>query len=443
MPDQPTDTTSRAVRTPRSEDDAPPMRRSRRSAGRRTQQRRRRRRRAALRTAGGTLALVVLGAAVVGGIGALVAREVVDRDEPVASDAPAVPAGADPQPTLVLATFDQDDPSAPATQVTVLAVDRESGEATVLLVPVTTVVEIPGFGLLQLGQAFEFGEGPLLDATLDNLLGVDLDGVAALSRQDWASLFSRVGGLTVELEERLVERREDGSGVARFEPGRQVLDGPRVAELLTFRSADEQELEALPRVQLVLDTLLDAVAADPGVLEAVFDDGAPMVGLSAGDLEPEDVRALLAALARARQDDRLVTRTLPVVPIGTGDEASYRIDRDRADALVAERLAASVPVRDGAAPRTLEIRNGNGVPGIGQDVAQRLIPLGFSVVLTGNADRFDHPTTRILVYRDDEATRRAAEDVRDALGMGRIELSEVPQGVADMTILVGRDYAAD
>jgi hypothetical protein len=425
--------------TPLRASQEPPLRRSRRAAGRRTQQRRRRRRRAALHTIGGTLALVVLGAAVVAGVGTLVAREVTGGG----TESPAevvLPEGADPQPSLVLATFDSDRPVSPATQVIVLVLDRASGQATVLLVPSTTVADIPGHGLLQLGRAYEFGDGPLLDATLDNLLGVDLDGVASLSRQDWASLFSRVGDLTLDVPQRLVLRQEDGSGVTRFEAGLQVLDGPRVAEYLTFRSGDEQELETLPRIQLVLDALLTAVAEDPTVLDAIFGDGAPMLTLSGGDLTVDDVRDLFEGLATARAADGLTTRTLPVVPIGSGDEASFRPDTERVEQLVRERLAASVPTGGGVGATTLEIRNGNGTPGIGQDVAQRLIPRGFRVVLTGNADRFDHPATRILVYSDDPSTRAAAEEVRDALGVGRIERSEVPQGVAQITILVGRDF---
>jgi hypothetical protein len=228
--------------------------------------------------------------------------------------------------------------------------------------------------------------------------------------------------------------------VTRFEAGLQVLDGPRVAEYLTFRSGDEQELETLPRIQLVLDALLTAVAEDPTVLDAIFGDGAPMLTLSGGDLTVDDVRDLFEGLATARAADGLTTRTLPVVPIGSGDEASFRPDTERVEQLVRERLAASVPTGGGVGATTLEIRNGNGTPGIGQDVAQRLIPRGFRVVLTGNADRFDHPATRILVYSDDPSTRAAAEEVRDALGVGRIERSEVPQGVAQITILVGRDF---
>lgn len=359
---------------------------------------------------------------------------------PSADRSPGPP--EDPQPTLVLATFDETDRTAGAMLVTLLAWDRSSGAGTILLIPSTTVADVPGHGLLQVGRAFGFGGPALLDATLDNLLGVDLDATLGISRQSWSALFTRAGGLTVDVPERLIEREEDGTGTTRFAEGEQFLDGPRLAELLTFREDRERELDALPRVQLVLTTLLRAIEDDPSVAEAVFGDGAPMLELSQAGLEADDVRAILEHLADAQAAGELVVRTLPVTSIGNAEDDSYQLDTERAEALVDERLADSVPVTgSGTVGRRIEIRNGNGVPGNGQQVAQLLIPAGFRVVLTGNADRFDHPDTRILIYDDTAEQLAIAREVRDLLGTGRIELSEVPQGVVDITILVGEDLA--
>lgn len=424
-------TEPRAGADPAIDPDRPP--RQRRSTGRRTARRRARRRRAALRGTFVTVLLVALGAALVWGA----ARVAIDRsDEEPAPTTAADGATSDPQPSLVLATFDEAAPERGASQIVVLAVDRDSGEGTILLVPPATVADIPGHGLLHLGRAYGFGEGPLLDATLDNLLGVDLDGVAGISRQGWAALFTRLEGLELEVPERLDATAEDGSREARFRPGEQFLDGPRVAELLTFSEANETQLDSLPRVQLVLSALLDRIAADPSILDLIFDDGAPMVE----GADPDALRDLLVQLADARQRDALVVRTLPVSPVGSGEEESYRLDEERADRLVAERLAPSVPTGRAEDGRALQILNGNGAPGIGQHVAQQLIPEGFRVVKTGNADRFDHAETRIIVYSDDPQQVAVAERIRELLGVGRVEYSRQPFSVADVTVVVGLDF---
>lgn len=411
-------------------------RRSRRSSGRRTAARRKRRRRAVLRSMLLGVLTLVVGVAAVVGVTWFIGQPddaVAPVAEPTASEGPDL----DPQPTVVLATFDETDPNAGASLLVVLAYERESEAGTVLFVPAATVAEIPGHGLLPIGRSYGFGQGPLLDASVDNLLGVDLDQAVGISRQGWAALFTRIGGLTIDVPERLDDRQEDGSAQTRFLPGEQFLDGPRVAELLTFREANETELEVLPRAQRVIQALLDAVAEDPSVLDPIFVDGAPMLDSSA---DRDQLRGLLTLLAGAAEAGDLEIRTLPVSPIGSSGEDSYRVDEARADPLVASRLGTSVPTARAEAGRDLQILNGNGVPGIGQRVAEKLVPAGFRVVHTRNADRFDHETTKIIIFDDSAEQLAIAEEIRDLLGLGTIERTRVPQSVADVTVVVGLDF---
>lgn len=341
----------------------------------------------------------------------------------------------DPQPTLVLATFDETT-TVGAEFVMLLAVEPEDDRGTVLLVPSNVVADVPGEGLFQLGETFREGEAPLLELTLANLLGVTLDGSAAISEQGWSSLFTRMGGLTLDVPDQLVEVADDGTRSVRFQPGAQPLDGPRVAEYLTFRDPGESELDRLPRVQRVLEAMLDAVIEDPAVLDEVFADGAPMIDAP----EPDAVRFILQSLVDARAAGNLEVRSLPVTTIGTGQDASYQINDERVATLVEDRLAASRPTSGGQEGRRLQVLNGNGVPGIGSQVAEALQPGGFRLVETGNAADFDVPRTRIIVYEDSEEQLALARDVQDLLGVGEIEVSEVPVSVVDITIIVGQDF---
>lgn len=414
--------------------------RVKRSTGRRTALRRRRRRRRFLRGVLLTLLTVVVSV----GIVVLAANlDFSSAPEPQATepaDDTTLPAGdVDQQPTLVLATFDETAPTPEADLIVVLAYDRTTGEGTVLFVPSSTVADVPGYGLLPVGSSFAYGQSGLLEATLDNLLGIDLDGVAAVSQQGWASLLTRSGGFTVDIDERLVEPQADGSAVTRFEPGEQFLDGPRLAELLTFRQPGETELERFPRAQRVIEPLLVLLAEDQEAFDAVFSDGAPMLDTA---METSDVTELFALAAEAAATGNLVSRTLPVTPVSSGEQGSYRIDTERADRLIEERFGASVPEGATTEGRRLQILNGNGVPGIGQEVSQLLVPDGFRVVLTGNADSFSHEETRIVVYDDDPDQLALAERIRELLGVGRVELSGTPQSVVDITIVVGRDFAS-
>ncbi|MEX1178267.1 MAG: LCP family protein [Nitriliruptor sp.] len=403
--------------------------------------------------------LVVVGVLAAVAVGVLVVSfNLVDgAREPItgtpAIDAPDAAPG-DPQPVLTVVTTADGADGVEAVTIALLAVDRDSGEGTVLLVPPATIADVPGHGPFRLGEAFDFGGSALVGVSLDNLLGVRSDAVVTVSEDGWASLLDRLGGAEVTLGAPVIDRAEDGSGTTLLPAGPQQLAGDELATLLTFRSGDESQLDHLPRVQAALVGVLDGIVADPARLDAVFEAGAPeleVVDAVDPDPAPEGtaevagpalVRTVLAELATARAADELTTLTLFVSPLGTGTEDAYRPDAERIDALVDDRLAASRPDPGVAGGRTLQLLNGNGQPGIGAEVAAVLQPAGYRVLLTGNADRFSYEVSRIVVYDEEPGTLAAARDIRARLGVGQIERSGTPQSVVDLTIVIGRDFPA-
>lgn len=377
------------------------------------------------------LAAVVLAVGLVLGVAGLQSSGPTGGSGEAVSPPEAPRAGE--QRTLGLVTFESTDAGPRVHHIVVLA-DDATGSAptppptppasvggTVLLIPPGTLVEVPGHGLLSLGQAYAFGGTDLLTASLENLLAVDLDHTTGVSTGEWGRLVDRLGGLPLDVSE------PGGDGLA---------DAATVTELLTRRAPGESELDALPRVQRVVDALLGRIADQPTVVDDLMAEP-PILDVG----EPGFVRGLLRRLATLRAQDRTATRTLPVSPLEGGDrERSYRVDRSRVDELVAERLAGSVVGETGEVGRDLQILNGSGEPGIGQQVAERLVPAGFRVVLTGNAATFDRERTRILVYTDSPRQRRIAREVRDLLGVGVIQRSPVSQSVVDLTVVVGEDF---
>lgn len=394
------------------------MRAAPRSRARRTA-RRRARRRARMRAVVGVLGAGILA---VGLVAAAVRLGAPSATGPSAAGPDATDSAAEEreQDSLVLVTVGDDADRPRVHHVVVLAAGPTEG--TLLLVPPGTLAEVPGHGLLPLGEAYAFGGAALLDASLDNLLGVDLDHVVGVNRRDWSRLVDRVGGL-------------------RVDPGTDapVRDGATVAARLTERDAGESQLAFLARLQPVLEALLGGLTAPPGGpggLGRLLPEPTPAPA-------PGFVSGLLERLSALADEGRVVTRSLPVAPL-EGDErgSTYRVDAVRTRALVAERLAASAPEGSGDG-RDLQILNANGIPGIGQEVAERLVPAGFRVVLTGNAARFDQRRTRILIYSDSARQRRIAREIRERLGVGVIERSTAPQSVVDVTVVVGGDFPPD
>jgi hypothetical protein len=84
--------------------------------------------------------------------------------------------------------------------------------------------------------------------------------------------------------------------------------------------------------------------------------------------------------------------------------------------------------------------NGNGVPGIGQEVSERLIGAGFRVVLTGNARRLNYRKTLVITYDSSPEGQALAERARDLIGVGEVQVSAQQQGIVDLTIVIGKDF---
>lgn len=105
----------------------------------------------------------------------------------------------------------------------------------------------------------------------------------------------------------------------------------------------------------------------------------------------------------------------------------------------------------GAEVVRVQVLNGVGAPGVGQEVDARLggeSPGGddfagsFRIVRTDNADSFDYRLTRIVIYDERPHSHAAAERVHQVLGVGTIQVSRQPQSVVDLAIVVGADFAA-
>ncbi|HVM20943.1 MAG TPA: LCP family protein [Egibacteraceae bacterium] len=408
-----------------------------RSPGPRQVRRARRRRRQ--RQAGVVfLAAVALVGAIIGASALIGAALRTPGTAPAATPGPGAPAPE--QDTLLLVRHGRGD-SGPARGITLLASTPETGDAVVLFVPVGTLVDIPGFGLDRLALAHQYGGTALVEASVENLLGIDIDHVAGASPSGLAALLERTGGLELEVDERLVQRGRDGSAEVRFEVGTQFLDGERLVEYWGFRQDGESELDTFPRQQAVWTQLL--ADADADAAEELVGDGAPQLDTSA---DADFLQDMVTRLAQAQSADALQYLVLPVSPFGGADAdgaATYRSPADGVRQLVQGPLAGSVPAGGGPEAVRVQVLNGVGTPGIGQEVDRRLEGAGMRIVLTDNARSFDFTETLILLYREDERSLEAARTVQEQLGVGTIQISRQPQSVVDLTIVVGADFEAD
>jgi LytR cell envelope-related transcriptional attenuator len=157
---------------------------------------------------------------------------------------------------------------------------------------------------------------------------------------------------------------------------------------------------------------------------------------------------LLAAPPTFQQGDVVATSSLPrsqaALEAATGGETlpipvhvvagtATIADQPGLDSLVGSTWGTEKPI-------PVIVQNGSGVPGVGTDVGRRVIPAGFRVALSQNAESFDVATTTVIANGAPNIPH--ARRVRQALGVGRVQVSQVPSGIGNVTIVVGKDFTA-
>jgi hypothetical protein len=293
-----------------------------------------------------------------------------------------------------------------------------TGTPTVIVLPQSLLLAVPGFGEFRLIDALSF-EGPDLAAlAVTNQFGVRIDQVVALDRGAVATAIP--GPVTVDLTAPLFVR--EAAGLERLVPEGLSVISPALLETLLVEPGEGDAFEFIQRQGAAWRAILAQVAADPRVADRLVADGG---GTSAADV-----------LVTVAAHEAGVVATVPVERAESVVGPALAPVSGRAEAFMAERVGHLL-LRPEGRPR-IEILNGNGRIGTTRVVADVLVRHGFRVVRTDNADSFDYPETLVIAQGDD--AEAMAREVVGLLGRGRLFLEvRAPSGIVDVSIIVGDD----
>lgn len=329
--------------------------------------------------------------------------------------APGYEALVDSTPTLVVIH----DVDGLVEGLTVLTLsDPGAGGGGVVLVPTRVVAEMPIFGLAPIEAAYDLGTPELQADVVGDVLTTGMEELAVVDAERWAGLVAPVAPLEIDNPDDL-----EVDGRLRFPAGDLELEAEDVADYLSARTDDESDLARLFRHETFWNAWLDAVA-DAGVPDAV-----------PGELEVGIGRFVREIAAGPR-----VVETLPVRSAtlrGFTDEPVFRPAAEDIADLVARIVPFPRSPRPGVRER-VRVLNGTSDLGAAQRVAASLPALGVEVNVVGNAPSLAEATTTIAYVNPDH--ERAAEDIRDLLGVGEVLIDPRPGDLADITVTLGADH---
>lgn len=357
------------------------------------------------------------------------------NDAPDRATSGSAKVAPDPKTVLVFGTDEGSRIEPPSVLwMSLVAINYEAGKAAIVSVPAHSAAEIPGRGLLGVGDAFATGGTPLLLMSVENLLGVALDGYIELAQSDAKDLFSATGPLEVDVPND-VSVEDRGDIRIMFYGGLQELSPLWLARYWFTIGADEDDVELGPRGLALWDSLLDRFRSNPEGLKDALRERHDATSTS--NLSPQTRARLLESLAKVDESGLTLT-TLPVTQLSAGDTQLYSA-RPRELAAILEDAVEYLPVAGDTVD--IQILNGNGVPGVGEEVAARLVGHGYRIALTGNADRLNYRRTLVVAYDRSLGGEGLARRVRDLLRVGEVQVASQGQGIVDLTIVVGKDFS--
>lgn len=300
--------------------------------------------------------------------------------------------------------------------VALIGVEEGGANATAVLIPPGTLVEVPSLGTYQVAMLPNLGDEQLMRTAIENALGVHLDSIAVVTDETLAAAMAPAATIEIDLHRPI--RVDDERGSLSLPAGQQELSAAEAMRLITA-DPGQGAFDRLVVGQAVLDGWRDALA-EPGVAASTL------------DVVPE--LAPLAAAARSQ----MRFEALPVAQLSAApDEELFSIERDEVRQTMADEFGWALFGSDGVRPR-VELLNGTGAAGVTRTVANAVVPAGGEVTLTGNVPGFGVETTQVVYYRDE--ARDDAERMIESLGLGTLAVADVPLGVIDLTIVIGADY---
>ncbi|MDQ3766184.1 MAG: LCP family protein [Actinomycetota bacterium] len=309
-----------------------------------------------------------------------------------------------------------------------LALNHATERAAVVYLPAHTAVEIPGRGLHAVGDAFVSGGASLLRMSAQNLLGVPLDDHVAIDARRADALFGLLGPLKVDVPG---EVRRAGAGQLLFSPGPQALGAGWLTRLLFISGAGGDDVELGPRHLAVWESMLRRFRAPGEPVRASALERAVPGAKASGQAR------LLRGMAAVGLDD-LTLASAPVSQLSTGGDELFSLQSEAFTELLERALGVPEPEDEEI---QVQVLNGNGVPGVGAEVAERLVGNGYAIALSGNAARLDYRKTLIVAYDRSLRGQRSATRARRLLGTGEVQVAAQPQGIVDLTIVVGKDFS--
>lgn len=136
--------------------------------------------------------------------------------------------------------------------------NRKTGEITLTSFLRDQYVQIPGFGNTKLCHAYSYGGMTLLNQTIENHYGVQIDGNVTFNFEGFEKIIDQLGGVEIELTAKEAKALNDlVAGKWSLKEGKQTLTGLQALRYSRLRHIDS-DFQRTERQRKVILSIFDA-----------------------------------------------------------------------------------------------------------------------------------------------------------------------------------------
>ena len=342
-----------------------------------------------------------------------------------------------------------------------LTLDPQARTAGMLSIPRDLWVSIPGFDNNRINTAYFLGEsyqlpggGPALaTATVEALLGVPIHYYAQVDFATFVRLIDEIGGVKLDIPERIKIDPLGEGNTKTLQPGVQVLDGELALAYARARNTEGGDFDRAQRQQQVIMAIRDRILSFE-LLPALIAKAPQLYQELAGGVRTNMTFDEMIQLGRlvAEIDTEDIQRGAIGIEhtlfANTAEGASVLIPlsekiRELRDALFASTgvlgpLSPGEPAeRMAAEGARIAVYNGGSTAGLANDTADFLANAGADVVAVGNTDAFQ-AVTMIIDYTGNPHTLKYLYDLF-GVRPERVFFEYDPGSPVDLALILGDD----
>jgi LCP family protein required for cell wall assembly len=314
--------------------------------------------------------------------------------------------------------------------------------ADILSIPRDSRVRVPKYKLLRINEFFAYGfkkggidEGiALTQEVTQNLLGLEIPYYIQLDFNDLISIVDALGGVTIDIAEKMDYDDNWGNLHIHFKPGRQTLNGKQCLEYLRFRKDVQGDIGRMQRNRSFIRAATAKIKS-PAIIFRLPQLAWASIRALHTNLSLYDLVTLVFEL-RKLNTQNFRQQQLPGKPVAVRGAWVWEIDKTRLEK-VTQLLREDPVVNDNAATAIrVEIWNATRNRDAVEEVTKYLRQKGVDVLTWGYFER-TRAHTKII---DRTGNVESAHYLGNILHCDEIETSLGDSSLTQAVIIIGEDW---